>query len=73
MKIDKLRKQYDKQWLLIKVNKWDENWEPIDGEVIFHSESGDEVGKEMLKLKGDDLQLAVLYAGDFLEDTAVLL
>jgi hypothetical protein len=73
MHIDDLLKQYDKEWLLIEVKKWDENWEPVDGEVIFHSPVGDEVGKEMLKRKGPNVNFAVLYAGEFPEDIAVLL
>jgi hypothetical protein len=73
MQINKLLKQYDKEWLLIKVNKFNKNWEPVDGEVIYHSPSGNAVSREMLKLKGDNLQLAVLYAGEFPEDIAFLL
>jgi hypothetical protein len=37
MRIDDLLKQYDKEWLLIDVKQWDENWEPVEGEVVFHS------------------------------------
>ena len=73
MLIDEIIKQYDKEWLLIDVKQWDENWEPVDGEVIFHSPIGDAVGKEMLKLKGQKVNLAVRYAGEFPEDIAVLL
>ena len=73
MRINKLLKQYDKEWLLIKVNKFNKNWEPVDGEVIFHSPSGDAMSKEMLKLKDEKFDLAVLYAGEFPEDIAFLL
>ena len=74
MRIDEILKQYDREWLLIKVNECDEDFQPIDGEVIFHSSSGDAVSREMLKLKGDDLHIAMLYAGDeFADDVAFLL
>jgi hypothetical protein len=74
MKIDKLLEQYDKEWLLIKVNEWDKNWDPVDGEVIFHSSVGEKVRKEVLKLKGKKFDLAILYAGEFEfpEDVAIL-
>lgn len=73
MKIAELLKQYDKEWLLIKVREFNEEWEPVEGEVIFHSPSGEDVTQEMLKLEGDDLKLAVLFAGEFPEDLAFLL
>ncbi|MDZ7292413.1 MAG: hypothetical protein ONB44_22485 [candidate division KSB1 bacterium] len=73
MRIDEILKQYDREWLLIQVKEYDENWEPVDGEVLFHSPIADEVGKEELKLKGQKINFAVLYAGEFPEDIAVLL
>lgn len=74
MKIEELVKQYDKEWLLIKVNEWNKDWEPVDGEVLFHSPSGDEVTQEMLKLKDEKFDLAFRYAGEeFPEEVAFLL
>ena len=73
MPISELLKQYDKEWLLIKVHKFDENWEPVEGEVIFHSPSDAEVGREMLKHKGEQVDFTVLYAGEEAEEIAVLI
>lgn len=73
MRIDEILKQYDREWLLIKVNEFDENWEAVDGEVLYHSPVSDDVLKEMLKLKGRKIDFAMLYAGEFPEDIAVLL
>lgn len=73
MQISELLKQYDKEWLLIKVNQFNENWEPVEGEVIFHSPSDAEVEREMLKHKDEQLDFTVLYAGEYLEEMAVLL
>ena len=72
MKINEILKRYEQEWLLIEVNEFDESWEPIEGEVIFHSSVADEVGKEMLKLKGKNKNLAIRYAGEFPGDFAVL-
>jgi hypothetical protein len=72
MKIDKLLEQYDKEWLLIKVNEWDEEWQPVDGEVIFHSPDDTDIGKELLKLRDTKVDLAIRFAGEFPEDLAIL-
>lgn len=73
MQINELLKQYDKEWLLIKVNAFNDNWEPLEGEVIFHSPSDAEVGREMLKHKDEQLDFTVLYAGEYQEEMAVLI
>ena len=74
MKIDELLKQYDKEWLLIKVNEWDEEWQPVDGEVIFHSPDDTKIGQELLRLENKRMDIAILYAGkfEFPEDTGIL-
>ena len=75
MKIEEILKQYDKEWLLIKVNKWSKDWEPLEGEVIFHSPSGEEVRKKLSKLGKKKFDFAILYAGKFElpADTGILL
>lgn len=73
MQISELLKQYDQEWLLIKVHKFNDRWVPLEGEVIFHSPSDIEVGREMLKHKGEQLDFTVLYAGEYQEEMAVLL
>ncbi|MFQ5627240.1 MAG: hypothetical protein ACE5I1_00650 [bacterium] len=72
MCIDDILKQYDREWLLIEVQKWDEEWHPVEGKVIFHSPMSDDVLKEMLKLKGKGIDIAMRYAGEFPEDIAIL-
>lgn len=73
MTIDELKKQYDQEWLLIEVEKFDEDWEPLEGKVIVHSPVEDNIYKEMLKLKGKNINLAIRYAGEYPDDIAVLL
>ncbi len=73
MHIEDMLKRYRQEWLLIEVKKFDENWNPIEGKVIFHSPSDDDVLKEMLKLKGKKINLATRFAGEFPEDLATLL
>jgi len=31
MTIDEIKKQYDQEWLLIEVDKYNEDWEPLEG------------------------------------------
>jgi hypothetical protein len=73
MTIVEIKKQYDQEWLLIEVDKYNEDWEPLEGRVIFHSPRGDDLYKEMLKIKGENLQLAIEYGGEYPDDVAVLL
>ena len=73
MTIDEIKKQYDQEWLLIEVDKHNEDWEPLEGRVIFHSPRGDDIYKEMLKLKGKKINLSIEYAGEYPDDVAVLL
>jgi hypothetical protein len=73
MTIDELKKQYDQEWLLIEVDKHNEDWEPLEGRVIFHSPRGDDIYKEMLKIKSKNFHLFIDYAGEYPDDVAVLL
>lgn len=73
MSIDEILKQYDQEWLLIEVEKFDENWEPLEGRVIFHSPNDNDISREMLKLRGRKIDLAVRFAGEFPRDLAVML
>jgi len=59
MKIDEIKKKYRDECVLIKVLKVDEFGRPIEGEVIAHSKSRDEIYEKQRKIKGD---LSIIYA-----------
>lgn len=60
MRIDALKQKYKDEWLLIQVKKTDELNQPIDGELIAHSKSRDEIYARMKKVRGHTY---TLYTG----------
>ena len=60
MKIEEIKKRYKEEWLLIKVTKTDEKDQPVEGELLFHSKSRDEIYELQKKFKGD---LYITYSG----------
>ena len=71
MKISDILKQYDNEWLLIEVVKFNEDWEPIEGHVLAHSKSKSDIYDALLKYKGKNLSIE--YAGEIPQDVAILL
>jgi hypothetical protein len=61
MEIEKIKKKYRDEWLLIKITVADEKDQPIEGEVLLHSKSRDEVYEAQKDLKGD---LYITYSGE---------
>lgn len=53
MNIEELTKKYKDEWLLIKVTVADEQDQPIEGELLLHSKSRDEVYEAQKDLKDD--------------------
>jgi len=43
LNIEKLKKNYEGEWLLIKITVADEQDQPVEGEVLLQSKSSDEV------------------------------
>ena len=51
-KIETIKKQFNREWLLIAVNKVDETTTiPISGKLIAHSPHRDEIYRKLLSLK----------------------
>jgi hypothetical protein len=69
MKIDEIKKKYKDEWVLIKVLKVDEFGTPVEGEVVAHSKSRDEIYEKQRKMKGD---LAIIYTGEIPKEGYVL-
>ena len=61
MKIDDLKEQHKDEWLLIKVKKTNELNEPIEGELIAHSKSRDEIYEKMKTVEGHTY---TVYSGE---------
>lgn len=51
--IDNIRRKYRREWLLIKVNKFDKTTsKPVTGRLLAHSPDRDEIYKKSLRYKG---------------------
>lgn len=70
MKIENILKQYHNEWLLIDVEKFDEDYKPLEGKVIAHSPLKHVIYQQMLDHNGKNY--AIEYAGEYPE-VAVLL
>ena len=60
MKIEKLRKKYRDEWLLIRVTAVGREQQPLEGELLAHSKDRDEIYRAQLRLKKD---LYITYTG----------
>ena len=61
MQIEKIKEKYKNEWLLIKVTLADERDQPIEGEVLLHSKSRDEIFETQ---KGSKDDLYITYSGE---------
>jgi hypothetical protein len=61
MQIEKIKEKYKNEWLLIKVTLADERDQPIEGEVLLHSKSRDEIFEAQKGVKDD---LYITYSGE---------
>lgn len=71
MKKKEILKKYRDEWVLIECKQVDENFEVIDGKVLYCSKDKDEVYKKLLELRPKDC--AIEYTGKIPEDLAVML
>ncbi len=74
MKWKQIKSQFDNEWVLIAVQKFDENYELIEGEVLYHHKDKREVYRKMAQLHGDpQTPLTIEYTGEIPKDLAVML
>jgi hypothetical protein len=72
MKWEHIKSKFDGEWVLIEVTQFDfENYQIIEGNVLYHSPDEDEVRKKGQELKPEGF--AIEYFGEIPEDFAVLL
>jgi hypothetical protein len=61
MNIEKLKKRYKNEWLLIKITKTDKQDRPVKGEVLLHSKNRDEIYEAQKNRKE---YLYIVYSGE---------
>lgn len=65
MRLEEIKQQYPGEWVLIEFTKLDDELKVVDGNVIAHSPSRDEIENKLLGVKTS--HIAVEYTGE--EDT----
>lgn len=71
MLISDIIKRHGDEWLLIEVEKFDEDWQPTDGKLLVHSKDKNTIYEALLNTQGKNL--AIEYSGKIPDDTAILI
>lgn len=70
MSIERIREQYQDEWVLIEYKNLDENLNVKEGKVIAHSPNKREIYNLLAKTKGKNI--AIEYTGKIPEDLTVM-
>ena len=62
MTLEEIKQQYPNQWVLIEFTQLDDELRVVDGKVIAHSPSRNEIEKELSTLRNE--RIAVEFTGD---------
>jgi hypothetical protein len=71
MKWKDIKNKFKNQWVLIEVEKVDENFNPLEGEVLAHSKDKDEIYQKLLIIKPKEFSIE--FTGEVPEDLAVVM
>jgi hypothetical protein len=71
MKWEDIKTTFKNQWVLIEVQKVDERFNIIEGEVLAHSKDKDEVYQKLLQIRPKEFSIE--YTGEVPEDLAIVM
>jgi hypothetical protein len=71
MKWEDIKKNFEDEWVLIKVDKVNDNFNLLEGEVLANSKDKDQVYRKLLEIKPKEFMIE--YTGEIPEDLAVVL
>jgi len=71
MKWKDIKKEFKDQWVLIEVEKVDESFNVVEGEVLAHSKDKDEVYKKLLQIRPKEFSIE--YTGVVPEDLVIVM
>ncbi len=71
MKWENIKKTFKDQWVLIEVEKVDESFNVVEGEVLAHSKDKNEVYQKLLQIRPKEFSIE--YTGDIPEDLAIVM
>ena len=73
MKWEQIKTQFDGEWVLVEVTQFDfENYEIVEGEVLYHSPDEGEIRRKVSELKPKPKAIAIEYLGEIPEDFEVM-
>lgn len=62
MTLKEIKQQFPNQWVLIEFTQLDDELSVVDGRVLAHSSSRDEIEKELTTLRNE--RIAVEFTGE---------
>ena len=71
MKWADIKKSYKNQWVLIEVDKVDDSFNLLEGEVLTHSKDKNEIYQKLLQIRPKEFSIE--YTGEVPEDLAVVM
>ena len=71
MKWGHIKRAFKDEWVLIEIEKVDENFNVVEGEVLAHSKDKDEVYRKLLEMRPKEFSIE--YTGVIPEDLAIVM
>lgn len=68
MTLEEIIRQYPSEWVLIEFTTLDEELKVVDGEVVAHSPSKEDIYKQLAMLDRDNI--AIEFTGEMPEEPA---
>lgn len=62
MTLEEIKEQYPNQWVLIEFTRLDDDLNVMDGHMLAHSSSREEIEKKLATLRNE--KIAVEFTGD---------
>lgn len=67
MNIEEVKKQFKDEWVLLEVTKEDDSHQPLEVNVLTHSQNRDDVYDALLKTK-EGLHVAIIFTGELIKE-----
>jgi hypothetical protein len=64
MTLEEVKQQYPDEWVLIEFTELDDELRVVDGQVLAHSPSRDEIEKKLTTLRNEKIAVEFTGGGD---------
>jgi hypothetical protein len=68
MTLEEIQQQFPQEWVLIEFTELDEDLKVVDGQVIAHSPSKENIYKKLLEVKSENI--AIEFTGEMPKEPA---